>query len=100
MYNRRAELALQHSKIEAWPFSGELAVAISPTKALVIDQWIIKGYVTTLEDGTISLERLVNGFDVDTYKILRQYLRSVDHQPSVFDARIGIPLLSPRTGVA
>ena len=100
MYNRRVELALQHSKIEAWPFSGELAVAISPTKALVIDQWIIKGYVTTLEDGTISLERLVNGFDVDTYKILRRYLRTVDRQPSVFDARIGIPLLNPRTSVA
>lgn len=76
LYNRRVEYALERSKIEAWPFKGELSVAISKTKALLIDQWVVKGYVTLLEDGTTYLERLSNGFDMDTYKIIRSYLRS------------------------
>jgi DNA polymerase III subunit epsilon len=75
-YNQRVEYALERSKIEAWPFKGELAVTISETKALVIDQWVIKGYITAIEDGTSHLERIVNGFDIDTYKILRSYLRN------------------------
>ncbi len=76
LYNRRVELALERSKIEAWPFKGALSVKISHTKALIIDQWIIKGYLTAIEDGSAQLERLTNGFDMDTYKILRAYLRS------------------------
>lgn len=80
LYNRRVEYALERSKIESWPFKGELSVAISPTKALIIDQWIVKGYITVLDDGTTYEERLANGFDMDTYKILRSYLRSHDLQ--------------------
>ena len=76
LYNRRVEYALERSKIEAWPFKGELSVAISQTKALLIDQWIVKGYITALEDGTTYLERISNGFDMDTYKIIRSYLRN------------------------
>jgi DNA polymerase III subunit epsilon len=76
LYNRRVEYALERSKIEAWPFKGELSVAISKTKALVIDQWIVKGYITALEDGSTYLERISNGFDMDTYKIIRSYLRT------------------------
>ncbi len=76
LYNRRVEYALERSKIEAWPFKGELSVAISQTKALIIDQWIVKGYITAFDDGTTHLERITNGFDMDTYKIIRSYLRN------------------------
>lgn len=76
LYNRRVEYALERSRIEAWPFKGALSVAISKTKALVIDQWVVKGYLTALEDGTTYLERLTSGFDMDTYKIIRSYLRN------------------------
>lgn len=76
LYNRRVEFALERSKLEAWPFKGELSVAISETKALIIDQWVVKGYVTALEDGSTYLERISNGFDMDTYKIIRSYLRT------------------------
>lgn len=78
-YNRRVEYALERSKIETWPFKGELAVKISETKALIVDQWIIKGYMTAIEGGETYVERLKNGFDIDTYKILRSYLRSDPH---------------------
>lgn len=75
-YNRRVQYALERSKIESWPFAGELAVKISETKALIIDQWIIKGYATAIEGGETYIERIKNGFDIDTYKILRSYLRT------------------------
>ncbi len=80
-YNRRVEYALERSKIETWPFAGELAVKISETKALIIDQWIIKGYLTAVEGGETYIERIKNGFDIDTYKILRSYIRQ--HQSNV-----------------
>jgi DNA polymerase-3 subunit epsilon len=76
LYNRRVEYALERSKIEAWPFKGELSVKISQTKALIVDQWVVKGYITAMEGGEPYLERLANGFDMDTYKILRSYLRN------------------------
>jgi DNA polymerase-3 subunit epsilon len=75
-YNRRVEYALERSKIESWPFKGELAVKISESKALIIDQWVIKGYMTAVEGQDAYVERITNGFDIDTYKILRSYLRS------------------------
>lgn len=75
-YNRRVEYALQRSKIESWPFKGELAVKINETKALIIDQWVIKGYLTASEDSSYEIERIQNGFDIDTYKILRSYIKS------------------------
>ncbi|MGV9001375.1 MAG: exonuclease domain-containing protein [Candidatus Saccharimonadaceae bacterium] len=75
-YNRRVEQALERSKIAAWPFKGALSVKISQSKALIVDQWIIKGYLSAVEDSGAQLERLTNGFDMDTYKILRAYLRN------------------------
>ena len=74
-YNRRVELALERSKVDSWPFKGELAVKISEAKALIVDQWIIKGYMTAIEGSEPYIERIRNGFDIDTYKILRSYIR-------------------------
>lgn len=72
-YNERAEFALGRSKIEAWPFQTKIAVKISDLKSLIIDQWVIEGIMH--HEFEPMLERLTNGFDVDTYKILRSYLR-------------------------
>lgn len=72
-YNKRVEFALSRSKIESWPFKSKIAVKISEAKSLVIDQWIIEGIVHHEYEPVI--ERLANGFDIDTYKILRSYLR-------------------------
>ena len=86
LYNRRVEYALERSKIEAWPFKGELSVAISETKALIIDQWVVKGYITAFDDGTTHLERIANGFDMDTYKIIRSYLRAHKDRIQLLDS--------------
>lgn len=72
-YNKRAEFALSRSRIESWPFKTKIAVKISQSKSLLINQWIIEGIVHHEYEPVI--ERLSNGFDIDTYKILRSYLR-------------------------
>lgn len=84
-YNRRVEYALERSKVETWPFKGELGVKISTTKALIIDQWVIKGYLTAVEDGSTYIERIKNGFDIDTYKIIRSYIRQNKKQVFLLD---------------
>ncbi len=81
-YNARVEVALSHSKIESWPFKSKIAVKISEVKSLIIDQWIIEG-IMHYEFEPI-LERISNGFDIDTYKILRTYLRSHRDSISIF----------------
>lgn len=73
-YNRRVETALERSKIQSWPFKGAVEVSISKTKTMVIDQWIIKHLVDYTFDATQI--PMVGMFDLDTYKILRTYMKT------------------------
>ncbi|HEY0964937.1 MAG TPA: exonuclease domain-containing protein [Candidatus Saccharimonadales bacterium] len=74
LYNRRVELALEHSKIESWPFKSEVTVRISDTRSIIVDQWIVKSVVEhAFDEPTFTL--LESGFDIDTYKIIRSYIR-------------------------
>ena len=72
-YNDRAEFALGRSRIESWPFKTRIAVKISEVKSLIINQWVIEGIMH--HEFEPVFERLSSGFDIDTYKILRSYLR-------------------------
>ena len=83
LYNRRAELALERSKIDSWPFKSKIAVKISETKSLIIDQWVIEGILKY--DFEPVFERISNGFDIDTYKILRHFIRTHQGSVSAFD---------------
>lgn len=87
-YNARVELAAARSKVESWPFKTKIAVKISETKSLIVDQWIIEGILHY--DFEPVLERISNGFDIDTYKILRSFIRL--HKESV--SRIDLTQLS------
>lgn len=78
-YNERVEFALSRSRIDEWPFAHKVAVRISEFKSLIIDQWIVEGVLNY--EFEPELERLTNGFDVDTYKIVRAYIRK--HPESV-----------------
>lgn len=73
-YNQRAEFALAKSKLQSWPFKTKIAIKISELKSLIVDQWVIEGIM--YHEYEPVLERLSNGFDMDTYKILRSYLRA------------------------
>jgi len=73
-YNTRVEFALERSKIDSWPFKSAVEVKISETKTLIIDQWVIK----CLVDYSFGINKttLDNLFDIDTYKILRTFMRT------------------------
>lgn len=75
LYNRRVELALERSKIESWPFKSEVAVRISETRSIIVDQWVVKAVVEhAFDEPTFSA--VEGGFDIDTYKIIRSYIRN------------------------
>lgn len=74
LYNRRVELALERSKIESWPFTSQVVVRISETRSIIVDQWIIKSVVEHAYDEPIFTP-VEGGFDIDSYKIIRNYIR-------------------------
>jgi len=77
-YNARVEFALEHTKIETWPFKSKISIAISAVRSLVIDQWIPQAIFDSETETFTSLE---GSFDIDTYKIVRSYVRA--HRSSV-----------------
>lgn len=75
LYNRRVELALERSKIESWPFASAIAVRISSTRSIIVDQWVVTSVVEYAYDEPTATP-IDSGFDIDTYKIIRSYIRS------------------------
>lgn len=71
-YNQRVEFALERMKVETWPYQSKIAVAISSVRSLVIDQWIPQGIYDS--EGDVYSE-LPHNFDMDTYKILRAFIK-------------------------
>lgn len=77
-YNARVELALERIKLESWPYASKIAVALSAVRTLIIDQWIPQGIHNSEDD---SYHEIGGAFDLDTYKILRSFLRT--HRPRI-----------------
>lgn len=75
VYNRRCEFALERSKIETWPYKTPVAIRFGEAiKSLVVDQWIVRGYLYEDTDQP-TFESITNVFDMDTYRILRRFVR-------------------------
>ncbi len=77
-YNTRIELALERTKLEAWPYKGAVSMPISSSRHLRLDQWIPQ---QIYDQTTDSFTQLDNNFDVDTYKIIRSFIRT--HRPLI-----------------
>lgn len=80
-YNARVDFALERSKIEDWPFRGPIALKISEYKSLIIDQWTVLGTMSHELDPAFS--PMENKFDLDTYKILRSFIKTHRHSISL-----------------
>ena len=78
-YNQRVQLALERTKIESWPFASKVVVKLSEQRSLIVNHWIIEAIVNHALD--LDITRLTNAFDIDTYKILRAFIRK--HPTSV-----------------
>lgn len=85
LYNRRFELALEHHKIAAWPYRSAVAVPVNAAgEQVVIDNWIIRGYVNA--DGERMYDSSEPMFDVDEYKIIKRFLRENAQQVMGYSA--------------
>jgi DNA polymerase-3 subunit epsilon len=72
-HNLRLELALQRSKIEAWPFAEPVCVEHKGQEGsgIIVDQWKVIGH---MENNEIIKDSGFGIFDLDNYRILRSYL--------------------------
>jgi hypothetical protein len=75
-YNARVETALERSKIESWPFKTAIAMSEDNEDFIVLDNWIVLGYIHVLEEGAPDYRTVERRFDLDTYRILRSYLKA------------------------
>ena len=77
-YNERCEFALKRSKIETWPYKSPVAIRFGQAlKSLVVDQWIVRGYLYEDTDQP-TFESVTSAFDIDTYRILKRFITSKD----------------------
>ncbi|HEY1075041.1 MAG TPA: exonuclease domain-containing protein [Patescibacteria group bacterium] len=74
-YNFRIMNAFIASKLQAWPFDGPILIFEDEgdgTQALIVDNWCVVG--TMNESNQADFTPSEYAFDLDTYKILRQFL--------------------------
>jgi DNA polymerase-3 subunit epsilon len=80
-HNLRVELALERTKMQAWPFDSSIVVRHkeAPQKGLILDQWRIigecdeEGFITSSDESSLW-------FDMDIYRILTSYFRTKKDQ--------------------
>jgi DNA polymerase-3 subunit epsilon len=74
LYNRRFELALEHTRIATWPFESPVVIPVNSTgESVIINNWIIQGYID--ESGEAVFEANEPMFSIDEYKITRRFIR-------------------------
>lgn len=73
-YNRRFELALEHTKLAVWEYPAAVQVPLADTgESVVIENWVVKGFLST--EGELVTSDDEPSFDVDEYKIIRRFLK-------------------------
>ncbi len=75
-YNARVEAALGEASVAAWPYQTQVALRVSETKYLLVDKWIVVGYLNIKGEEMVKAENLEPDFDLDTYKILKSFINS------------------------
>ena len=94
LYNQRLSTAFERQRIHAWPYGGpvlvrERSAAASDGRetAIILDQWCVLGYVRREEYCDPQVQAAPDAaaprFDLDTYKILQQYLTTKLHALSI-----------------
>lgn len=74
VHNQRVEIALERSRIESWPYTTPVAIGDGAGDHIVIDNWIVLGYLNHVEAAEPDFKPVERTFDLDTYRILRSYL--------------------------
>jgi len=73
-YNRRFELALEHTRLESWPFDTPITVPVNEKgEQVIIKNWMVQGYIDGEGDPVYDVDEPY--FDMDEYKIIRRFIR-------------------------
>lgn len=88
LYNLRLDTAMSGTKILPWPFSGPIMIeeeGIEGKKEyFVIDNWCYIGNVSVDLEGNLKDTIMQDvAFDLDMYKILRQYIKSPKNKQKI-----------------
>ena len=78
-YNLRLQEAFSRQRIQAWPYRGAVLIEekMSPEfHGIVVDQWCVMAEIRQDEYCEPVVEAQTKHFDLDTYKILQQFLTS------------------------
>lgn len=79
LYNRRFEIALEHTKIANWPFEGAVTLPVNNEgEQVIINKWIIQGFQNS--DGELIINDIEPNFDVDEYKIIYRFIKQNKQQ--------------------
>lgn len=74
LYNRRFELALEHSRLQSWPFDTSIMLPVNEKgEQVIIKNWMVQGYVD--EQGDTVYDTDAPHFTMDEYKIIRRFIR-------------------------
>lgn len=73
LYNSRFEAAFKNSRVAAWDYPSTITLPISENESVVIDKWIIQGYLNS--EGEMVVNEVEPNFDVDEYKIIYRFVR-------------------------
>jgi DNA polymerase-3 subunit epsilon len=95
IYNLKLQMAFSENKILPWPFEGAIRIREEDgvydafglqgkSEYFIIDNWCYLGTVTEDQEGNVNSKTLneVN-FDLDIYKILRQFLKNPANQKKI-----------------
>lgn len=74
LYNRRFELAMEHSRLKSWPYDTSISLPVNTNgEQVIIKNWMIQGYVDETGDAVYDAED--PNFDMDEYKIIQRFIR-------------------------
>ncbi|HSX09362.1 MAG TPA: exonuclease domain-containing protein [Candidatus Saccharimonadales bacterium] len=95
IYNLKLQTAFSENKILPWPFDGPILIQESEGvydefglngkhEYFIIDNWCYLGTVIADSEGTINNKEIEDvAFDLDVYKILRQFLRNPGNEKKI-----------------
>ena len=93
-YNERFEAAFERQRVAAWPFRGPVLIkeqhpGVAGMAGFVVDNWCLVMRLREFEDGTVESVPEMQRFDMDRYRIIKQYLENPRHRRQVFPVTKG-----------
>ncbi len=73
-YNTRLDSAFKPHRIAEWPYDTPITLTDESGSGIVLDQWILLGYIQSLSQATTDYQPVEKKFDLDIYQILKRFV--------------------------